>query len=72
MDQHRPGHPTATMRKLYDTIRSLKQMPLCGRVGLEGTREIVLSPLPYIVVYRLRAEAVEVAGSTTLRKTGRA
>jgi plasmid stabilization system protein ParE len=29
-----------------------------GRIG--GTRELVLAPLPYIVVYRVKTDAVEI------------
>jgi plasmid stabilization system protein ParE len=28
---------------------------------MEGTRELPLPPLPFVVVYRLRGEAVEIA-----------
>ena len=49
------------MRKLYDTIRSLTQSPYRGRPGSEeGTREIVFSPLPYIAVYRVKNQTIEV------------
>jgi plasmid stabilization system protein ParE len=49
------------MRKLYETIRSLRQSPHRGRPGSEeGTREIVFGPLPYIAVYRVKDETIEV------------
>jgi toxin ParE1/3/4 len=49
------------MRKLYEAIRSLKELPRRGRVGREeGTRELLFPPLPYIVVYRLRDQSIEV------------
>jgi toxin ParE1/3/4 len=35
------------------------QFPHRGRPGKkEGTREMVLSPLPYIVVYRIASDAI--------------
>ncbi len=50
-----------TMRKLYETIRELKQMPHRGRPGREeGTREIWFPPLPYVAVYRVRGESIEI------------
>jgi toxin ParE1/3/4 len=53
------AHPTVV--KLYGAIRSLKRMPDRGRPGRErDTRELVLTPLPYIVAYRVRIDAVEI------------
>ena len=49
------------MRKIYAHIRSLKAAPGRGRPGHRtGTRELVLSPLPYIVVYWVRGQAIEI------------
>lgn len=37
-----------TMRKVYETVRALKEWPERGRLGSEtGTREILFLPLPY-------------------------
>lgn len=61
LDQHYPHLAQRTVRLLYDSILGLKTMPNRGRVGLHsGTRELVLSPLPYIVVYRVRDDSVEI------------
>ena len=35
-----------------------------------GTREIAITPLPYVVVYAVKAEPVEICISITVRKTG--
>ncbi len=36
-------------------------MPYRGRIGREeGTRELVIARLPYIVIYRIKGEAVEI------------
>jgi len=49
------------MRKLYDTIRSLRRSPYRGRPGSEeGTREILFLPLPYIAVYRVKQQTLEI------------
>jgi toxin ParE1/3/4 len=46
---------------IYDAPIALLTFPYRGRVGRkEGTRELVLSPLPYIVVYQVRGETVHV------------
>ena len=56
-DRH-PRYRDATMRKLYEAIRSLKQSPHRGRVGREeGTRELLFPPLPYVALYRVRGQS---------------
>ena len=61
LKEHHPHYRQPTMRKLYDTIRALKQWPRRGRPGREeGTREILFQPLPYVAVYRVREATVEV------------
>jgi toxin ParE1/3/4 len=61
----RKQNPSAAERvanKIYDGVASLASFPRQGRVGrTKGTRELVFSPLPYVVVYRMEEEAVEVA-----------
>lgn len=50
-------------QEIYDRSSVLRSFPYSGRVGrVEGTRELPLTPLPFIVVYRVleRAEAVEI------------
>jgi len=52
---------TATIRGIYQRIRSLKNAPLRFRLGRNpNTREMPLSPLPYVVVYRVKTEAIEI------------
>jgi toxin ParE1/3/4 len=61
LGQRHPQYRQSTMRKLYETVRSIKQSPDRGRLGREdGTREILFSPLPYVAVYRVTEETVEV------------
>ncbi len=49
------------MRKLYATVRELKQWPGRGRPGREeGTREIFFPPAPYVAVYRVKEQTIEV------------
>jgi len=44
-------------RLIYDSIQSLRTMPHRGRKGrVESTRELVVSSLPYIVVFRVSTE----------------
>ena len=49
------------IRKLYDSGRSLKRFPNRGRIGqLPNTRELVMSPLPYVIVYRVEPQVVHI------------
>jgi toxin ParE1/3/4 len=46
-------------RTIYDAAQSLLAMPHRGRLGrVEGTRELLVSPLPYIVIYKVLPERV--------------
>jgi addiction module RelE/StbE family toxin len=61
LKEHHPQYRQATLRKLYETIKGLKNSPLRGKPGrVEGTREILFPPLPYVAVYRVRPDAIEV------------
>jgi len=58
-------NPTAARRIaqiIYEGIGALTTFPNRGRVGrVEGTRELVFAPLPFIAVYRVKGEFVEIA-----------
>ena len=61
LKDHHPRYRRPTMRKLYESIRSLKTLPHSGRPGREeGTREILFPPLPYVAVYRVKEQSIEV------------
>jgi toxin ParE1/3/4 len=61
LKEHHPRYRDSTMRKLYGTIRALKEWPGRGRPGREeGTREILFPPTPYVAVYRVREQTIEV------------
>jgi addiction module RelE/StbE family toxin len=56
-----PGYAETTVREIYWRIRSLRAAPNRGRHGHRcGTRELVLCPLPYVVVYSVKGEAIEI------------
>jgi toxin ParE1/3/4 len=49
-------------KTIYESAGSLKSFPNKGRKGrVEGTRELPLPPLPFVVVYRVRKDIVEIA-----------
>jgi addiction module RelE/StbE family toxin len=59
--EHHPQYRQPTMRKLYEKIRALKDAPYVGRPGrVEGTRELLFSPMPYVAVYRVHEDTVEI------------
>jgi toxin ParE1/3/4 len=48
-------------RKVHDTVQGLQQFPKKGRPGwVEGTRELVVSKSPYIIVYRDVGDVIEI------------
>lgn len=57
-------NPSAALRvgqSMYDSVNSLESFPDRGRAGrIDDTRELVLAPLPFIVVYRVKSDAVEI------------
>jgi len=58
---HFPSFRQSTLHAIWNAIASLSSMPHRGRVGWEeGTRELVVAGLPYIVIYRIKADAVEI------------
>ena len=61
LQQHYPQFAEPTVRTIYERIRSLKATPYRGRPGHRtGTRELPLAPLPYVVVYSVKAQAVDI------------
>ena len=60
----RRDNPPAALRvakTIYDGCMALETFPNRGRTGrIAGTRELVFAPLPYIAVYRVKEEVVEI------------
>jgi len=47
---------------IYDGCEGLRRFPHRGRTGrIDGTRELVFNGLPYIIVYRVQKQCVEIA-----------
>jgi toxin ParE1/3/4 len=58
--KHQPHLAHSTIVELYDTARTLKTSPNRGRPGREEcTRELIHTRLPYIIVYRVKEQAIE-------------
>jgi toxin ParE1/3/4 len=49
-------------RTIYQTVAQLKVFPNRGRPGrIDGTRELPLPRLPFVIVYRVGESAIEIA-----------
>jgi addiction module RelE/StbE family toxin len=61
----RPDNPAAAQRvakTIYAAAAGLRAFPYRGRMGrVEGTREVPLPPLPFVIVYRVLPEAVGIS-----------
>jgi toxin ParE1/3/4 len=61
MAEDNPEAALKTVRTIFQRIEQLVTFPHCGRIGREeGARELVLSPLPYIAVYRVKESTIEI------------
>ena len=60
--QQNPSAADRVAHSLYDSVASLESFPNRGRPGrISDTRELVLAPLPFIVIYRVKRDMVEIA-----------
>ena len=56
---HHPSFAASTIGRLHDATKSLKANPYMGRPGMKsGTRELVVAPLPYLLVYAVDNHAI--------------
>lgn len=54
-----PENAPRLIREIYLAPKGLESFPMRGRVGKkEGTRELVLPSLPYVIIYRVTSEGV--------------
>lgn len=59
LKQHHPEYAQSTVERLYAAAESLSRFTTRGRPGRQqGTRELVVTRLPYVVVYAVRNDAV--------------
>lgn len=58
--EHVPEKAEEIIHVLYSVPDSLLSFPFRGRPGRKsGTRELVLTPLPYVVIYRITGDVVQ-------------
>jgi toxin ParE1/3/4 len=59
--ENSPDSALRVARRIYRAVAPLAKWPSRGRIGwVEGTLELVLAPLPFVVVYRIKDEVVEI------------
>ena len=56
-----PDAARSAVERVQATVGQLGQFPDMGRIGrVPGTREPIVGGTPWIIVYRVRADAVEI------------
>jgi len=63
IEKDNPEAARRVARTIYDECARLKDYPNLGRASrrMVGRRELTFVPLPYIVVYRVKPDAVEIS-----------
>jgi addiction module RelE/StbE family toxin len=52
-----PDAAARVVARLVASVDMLAELPAAGRIGrITGTREVVLSDIPYIIAYRVRQD----------------
>jgi plasmid stabilization system protein ParE len=56
-----PAAAQRVAKKIYTSVAELRKSPRRGRIGLaDNTRELVFAPWPYIAVYEIIEDQVQV------------
>jgi plasmid stabilization system protein ParE len=63
IERDNPEAAGRVARTVYEGCARLRDFPYLGRASsrMAGRRELVFSPLPYIAVYQVTANAVEIS-----------
>jgi plasmid stabilization system protein ParE len=58
---YHPEFASSTIQRLYDAVKRLNAFPYAGRIGMKsGTRELVLPPLPYLLIYAVDDQSIHI------------
>ncbi|MBF0379883.1 MAG: type II toxin-antitoxin system RelE/ParE family toxin [Magnetococcales bacterium] len=61
IDDDNPIAAKQVVFKIFRSVKQLSSFPESGRAGrLTGTREFVISGLPYIISYQIRKDHIEI------------
>ena len=63
IERDNPEAARRVARTIYDECGRLKDFPNLGRASrrMPGRRELIFAPLPYIVVYQVTPNAIEIS-----------
>jgi len=63
IERDNPDAARRVARTIYDECGRLKDFPHLGRVSrrMAGRRELTFAPLPYIAVYQITENAIEIS-----------
>ena len=63
IERDNPEAARRVARTIYDECGRLKDFPHIGRVSrrMAGRRELIFTPLPYIAVYQVTPDAIEIS-----------
>lgn len=63
IERDNPEAARRVAKAIYDGCGQLKDFPNMGRASrrMPGRRELTFAPLPYIVVYQVKEQAVEIS-----------
>ena len=63
IERDNPEAARRVARTIYDECGRLKNFPNLGRASrrMAGRRELIFAPLPYIVVYQVMPNAIEIS-----------
>ncbi len=61
IEEDNPDAAFRVVNEIFPSIELLREFPYRGRLGSEpGTRELIMTPLPYLAGYQIRESVVEV------------
>jgi len=63
IERDNPDAARRLAQTIYNGCSRLKDFPYLGRAStrLPGRRELIFAPLPYVVVYQVKPEAIEIS-----------
>jgi toxin ParE1/3/4 len=62
LEKSNPAAARRVVQSIYEDASSLQTFPERGRLSRRpGARELVCAPWPYILVYRIERQAIEIA-----------
>jgi toxin ParE1/3/4 len=63
IERDNPEAARRVARTIYDGCARLKDFPSLGRASrrLDGRRELTFAPLPYMAVYQVKSDAIEIS-----------